>query len=107
MGNLHLPKHLADYYTDMLVVDSYVNLLIYLENFVHKVGLECILAKYVQDVVRVLLAVAQLLASLDLIAVAHKQVLAHRNQVLELSVLLVGDYNNSLALALSTELDSS
>ena len=107
MGNLHLSQHLADDNSDMLVVDPYINLLIYLENFVHQVGLESILSKDIQYVVRILLAVAQLLAGLYLIAIPDKQVLAHRDKMLELSLLLIGYDDNSLALALSAELDSS
>ena len=102
--DLDLLHHPADDHGDVLVVDLDALQPVHLLHLVHQIALQLVLAEDLQDVVRIYAAVAQQVARLHGVAVAHQQVLAHRHRVLVLLVPGIDHADRTLALGNPLEL---
>ena len=83
VGDLHLLQHLPDDHLDVLVVDRHALQPVDLLDLVDEVGREFLHALDRQDVVRRGVAVDDVVAELDHVAVLQVDVLALRDQVLD------------------------
>ena len=86
VDDLHLLHHLADDDADVLVVDPHALEPVDLLDLVQKVAVQLRLPEDLQDVMRVLRAVAEHVPGVHLVGLADEQVLAHGHQVLELAL---------------------
>ena len=98
--DLHPPHHLPRDDLDVLVVDVDALQPVDLLDFVDEVLLQFLLAKDVQDVVRVARAVHQRLAGADALAFLHVDVHAARQRVLARLGARLVRHDHDLALAL-------
>ena len=100
-------KHLTNDDLDVLVRDGHTLEPVDFLNFVDEVGLEELLAEYVQNVVRVEGAVHQRIASGEPLAFLDVDVNAARNAVFLLLAVVSGDVDLALALRYFTKADDA
>src|SRR6266850_4019665 len=98
-----LAQHLADDHLDVLVVDLHALQAVDVLDLAHEVVRERLDALQAQDVVRVLLAVRDHFALLDLLAFEHVQVAPLRDQLLVLLAVFRRDDEAPLALGFLAE----
>ena len=103
--NFDLFHHLANDNANVFVVDGYALQPIHLLNLIHKEVLASLLAKDIEDIMRVFVAIAQKFARLNLVIVPHKESSANRHEVLVLFAKTVRNHDDPLVLYVATNRD--